>query len=166
MKCEKVQELIITDYADGELRPEARLEIESHIRVCEACRQFEAVMMRDIREPFARTVKEAPSAYIWERVKQAVTSVPGKPDGIFGSARELIGQVLLNLSKIPRPVAAFAATAMVIVAIMIARPTSDRSAVDEYLIDQTIFIASLDTAETNGYGMIDTDIRSGAEKFM
>jgi len=166
MKCEKMQELILTDYADGELDTDARLDVEGHIRACASCRQLEAVMRQKAREPLEHLVREEPPAYIWGRVKQAISSGPVRPYGVFEDARELVGRIFMSIINIPRPVVAFAATAMVIIAIMIAQPIAERRAVDEYLGEQISFIASLDTDDANGDGMFDTDISTGTEKFM
>jgi len=166
MKCEEIQGLILTDYADGEIGPETRPEIEEHIRICGTCRQLEEAMRRDAREPFKSVMKELPPAYIFERVKQAIASAPKDKNDILENVRALAGQIFLPFVKIPRPVVAFAAGAMVIVAIVIARPIGEIRAVDQYLGEQASFMASLDTADTNGEGMFDTYIKTGAEKFV
>ena len=145
MKCEKIQELILTDYADGELWVESQIEIADHIRACAACRELDAAIRQKIRPHLKGLIKEEPPAYILERVKQAITSGPIKHIDIFADIRKMIAHIFVRITNIPRPVVAFAATAMIIVAVMISRPIAEKHTVDQYLDEQISFIAALDT---------------------
>ena len=166
MRCEEMQELILSDYADGELSEESRLEVEEHTRVCQVCRDLAQVMREHAIKPFAEASRIEPPAYILERVKEKIASETARRGGVLEGARALAGEILLSLTKIPRPVVVFAATVMVIVAIMIALPFSETDGVHEYLGEQASFIANLDAEEVNGISIFDTDIRMGAEKFL
>lgn len=166
MKCEKAQELILTDYMDAELGEEHRREVDEHMRVCAACREFGALAREKNVQLLANVRKEEPPAYLWEGIRERIASEAKERSGILPDTVKFIREALLSLVKIPRPVIAFAAAAIVIVAVMVVGPVTQRLAVNEYLDDQAAFIVRLGTDETNEIGIFDTDIKTGAESFL
>jgi predicted anti-sigma-YlaC factor YlaD len=135
MRCERIQELILTDYMDKELDEKLVREVDRHILSCAACREFKRLAVRKAEQPFkAAQPQEAPS-YIWERVKQEIFAEPER--------RSIIHF---------RPAIVFAAAAVVIIAIFIARPIVQTRAANAYIAEQIDFMMRVDIAEANGNG--------------
>ena len=166
MKCKRARELILTDHMDGELGAERRREIEEHLRVCIECGAFERLTREKIARPFALARNEKPSAYLWEGIKEKIASEADGRTGIFSDAAEGIRRVFSSLLRIPRPIMAFAAGAMIIIAILAAASGSQNRALDEYLNEQAAFIAKLDAGQANGASIFDTDIKTGMENLL
>jgi len=166
MRCEEVQELILSDYMDGELGDERRRDVEAHLGDCEACREFKAAA-------FARagaTLKEAPRAdapsYIWERVKQKIAAQAAERSNIRMSAADLMGKMLSSLARVPKPALAFAAAAVVIIAVILAIPSNGNRGLNDYLGEQVNFMAKLDADDTNGASAFDTSVKTGLDAIL
>lgn len=166
MRCERVQELILTDYIDGELDENIRSQVREHILACPECHSLELAVSENAVYPFASSARVEPPAYILERVKERIASEEAGRVGVLEDARRMIARAFSSVMNIPKPVVVLAATTMVIIAIMIARPLTDRPVVSDYLSEQASFIANLDADEANGSTIFDTDIKTGAEKFL
>jgi len=150
MRCERIQELILTDYMDKELGEKLTREIDGHIRSCAACREFKRVAEKKTVQPFKAVQSvEAPS-YIWERVKQKIAAESAGRSGALAGAADIIRNIFWSLGRIPRPAVAFAAAAVLIIAGLVARPIVQTRAANEYMAEQIDFIMQLDIAETNG----------------
>jgi anti-sigma factor RsiW len=145
MRCECVQELILTDYMDRALNEKLTREVDAHILSCAVCREFKRVAEEKASQPF-KTVRsaEVPS-YIWERVKsQIIAEAAGRTD--------ILKNIFWSLGRITKPAVVFAAAAAVIIAVLIARPIAQTRAVNEYMAEQVDFMMQLDIVETNGNG--------------
>jgi len=150
MKCERIQELLLTDHMDGELSDALRRQVNEHVRSCAACGEFARAAARISASPLKAAGKEEPPSYIWHRVKERIASHEGSRAGIMQDIAEFIRRVLAPLMRIPRPAIVFAAAAMVIIAIFVARPILRDRAADAYLNEQMSFMAGLGTEESNG----------------
>lgn len=160
MRCERIQELILTDHMDGELSEKMAREIDEHVRICAKCRDFKRIAAGAAAEPFKLTrTTEAPS-YIWERVKQKIAAEGAESSGILAGMADIIRNIFWSLGKILKPAVVFAAAAAIIIAILIARPIAQTRAANDYIAEQMDFIMKLDVAETNGNGnfFYDTDV--------
>ncbi|MCX5677699.1 MAG: zf-HC2 domain-containing protein [Candidatus Omnitrophica bacterium] len=167
MKCERARELMLTDHMDGELNAKGQREMREHLRVCTECGNFEKLAREDAARPFALAGKEKPPAYIWEGIKEKIAlSEAGARAGIFANVVEVIRQIFSSILRIPKPIAAFAAGAMILIAILAAVSGSQSRALDEYLNEQASFLARLDAGQANGTSMFDTDIATGMENIL
>lgn len=150
MRCERIQELILTEYADRVLDEKSMSEVDSHIRSCALCKEFQRLAEKTALRPFRGIRRAEPPSYIWERVKQGISAEePGSPGIGLGSIPE---KIFLWLGRIPKPAVAFAAAAAVIVAVLIARPIAQTRAANEYLAEQIDFMMQLDAGDVNGNG--------------
>lgn len=157
MKCERIQGLILTDYMDRELDEKGVREVDGHILSCAACREFKRVAEKKAVQPLkAVQSAEAPS-YIWERVKQKIAAESAERSGVFAGAADIIRNIFWSLGKIPRPAVAFAAAAVLIIAVLVARPIAQTRAANDYIAEQMDFMVRLDMVETNGNGNFFTD---------
>jgi len=167
MKCEIARELILTGHLDGELDAGRRREMEEHLRTCIGCGDFEKFARENAVRPFALAGKEKPPAYLWEGIKEKIMlSEANARTGIFSNAAEAIRRIFSFILRIPRPVIAFAAGAMIIIAILAAVSGSQSRALDEYLNEQASFLAKLDAGQPNGASIFDTDIKTGVENIL
>jgi predicted anti-sigma-YlaC factor YlaD len=137
MRCERIQELILTDYIDKALNEKIVREIDAHILSCAACREFKRVAEEKVVQPFKAVQSAQVPSYIWERVKQSIYAQP-EPKRHY--------RILF------RPALAFAAVAAMIIAILVARPIAQTRAANEYMAEQIDFMMQVDIVEVNGDG--------------
>ena len=74
-KCIKIQELLMTDYLDGELEQGVLQSIQQHMDNCIHCKQFEQ-KMQEIRVPFNKMKKVKhvePPARVWANICEKIT---------------------------------------------------------------------------------------------
>ena len=70
MKCNDIQELILTDYLDGEIHPDIKRQVDSHIADCQVCREFLAVSRQVVDEPFKHAQpKFENQEKVWQKIK-------------------------------------------------------------------------------------------------
>ncbi|MGE0268038.1 MAG: zf-HC2 domain-containing protein [Candidatus Omnitrophota bacterium] len=100
MNCEKTQELILTDYADGRLAGDQKVQLETHLAGCVHCREFARVVNEKILQPFAQAERLSPSESVWNKIREEIAQE--EPVSSFrsfirfiGSLKPLQGSVLL-----------------------------------------------------------------------
>ena len=76
MNCKKIQELLITDYLDGELDQVLCNRIHQHISGCIHCRQFEERIV-----PFHGIRHIEPPTRVWENICEKITTEQMLPQG-------------------------------------------------------------------------------------
>ncbi len=74
MKCEKIRELILTDYIDNELNDEERIHLNIHFSHCHECKEFFDTVKNTAVNPFANVKNAQPPDFIWERVRKAIVA--------------------------------------------------------------------------------------------
>lgn len=122
MTCERVQELLLTDYIDGQLSAEVLREVEEHLDACERCRNFRDDVRRRITAPLKSFEKQSPPEGVWLNIKSAIFEEEQLKEHRFDWLRE-------RLSTLIKPVPVFAiatATAVVLVALFVAAPWNAR----------------------------------------
>ena len=72
MDCEKIQELILTDYLDGEMDGKERKSLEEHLARCSACKEFARVAKKSVFEPFLHLEKPEPPESVWWKIKESI----------------------------------------------------------------------------------------------
>jgi len=72
MNCEKIQELILTDYLDGQMPERQKQCVEQHISGCFRCREFLKRARETAVEPFTHAGKDIPPEFIWFRVRESI----------------------------------------------------------------------------------------------
>ena len=60
MNCEKIKELIITDYIDNEMSDEKRIRLNIHFSRCQECKEFFETVKNTVVKPFANAKKIEP----------------------------------------------------------------------------------------------------------
>jgi len=119
MNCQKIQEIILTDYMDGQLDDKHKCAIEEHLAHCQHCKEFASIAQERAVKPFINVEKQEVPAVIWDQVKEAIAA-RGKPK------TNLIAEIYQWLSSIresvafpvfPRPVFALASVVTLILMI-------------------------------------------------
>lgn len=71
MKCDRMRILLKTDYLDGELTGKTRFDVEEHLGICPACRQFKEKL--EEQRAFLRTAEPtAVPPRIWNNIQSAI----------------------------------------------------------------------------------------------
>ncbi|MBF0504312.1 MAG: zf-HC2 domain-containing protein [Candidatus Omnitrophica bacterium] len=72
MNCRKIQDVLITDYIDGQLDQKHKFLIEEHLAHCLHCKEFYIITQQAVIAPFVTTAAAKPPEIIWARVREAI----------------------------------------------------------------------------------------------
>jgi anti-sigma-K factor RskA len=112
MNCERTQELILTDYLDGQLSIEHKKQIDGHLANCQACSAFVAAARQAVFEPFAAAERLKPSDSVWAGIEAAIEDEHRKAD-VWTD----LWENLKSWGFVPRPVMAAALVMVTVLAI-------------------------------------------------
>jgi len=146
MKCDKVKELLTTDYIDGELNGATEKLVKQHLESCVSCRVFEAAVQKSAVKPLKAAAQKEPPAYVWERIKQAVYEE--KSSGVFSGLKERLGE--LFAAPRLRLVAVTVAMVVIVFAFVGYQRYADQRALDMYIDEQVSFLSDLSNGSING----------------
>jgi len=118
MNCEKIKELILTDYIDNEMNDEEKIGLNIHFARCRGCKEFFETVKNTVVKPFANAKKIEPSGFIWRRVKEAIIAKQQKKLDFAASILEKLKSVFY----IPWPALAIS-TIMALVLIVVLMTT-------------------------------------------
>lgn len=149
MRCQRIQELILTDYMDKELGEKRVRQVDAHILSCAACREFKRIAQEATSQHFKAVRNAVPPPYIWERVKQGIAV---EHSGMFAGPADIVRNIFRFFGRIPKPAVAFTAAVVVIITLLVARPIAQTRAANEYMAEQIDFMMKLDIVETGGNG--------------
>jgi len=164
MSCEKIKELIMTDYIDGQLGTKSAKGVQEHLRTCSRCRQFELGLLKAI-EPFKNLKETAPPDFLWEKIKENITET--QQEGSIGVLAILNGY-LRALFNARRPVVVFATVVVIFIttAVITNLSFSKQRALNAYFQEQTEFLASLDTDSENSSASNHTEPGTSIEEYL
>ena len=106
MKCEHIQELILTDHMDGEMGDAQNKQFEQHLQVCAGCRQYAALARQAAAEPFENAGRIHPPEHVWHRIKARIEEEQDSAKGIR------------NIFTIPKSVYALSAAMLILIMIL------------------------------------------------
>ena len=112
MNCERIQDLILTDYFDGVLESNVRKELEAHLANCPQCLDFAKAARKTAFESFEGASKAAPPANVWERVEERLQEENAPSQVESPSWLENLKSVF----SLPRPALVLAAVLVLFVA--------------------------------------------------
>ncbi len=78
MNCRTVQELLLTEYLDGEGPAGQRARVEAHLRVCDRCRAVEAAVRQRLVEPFNALGRVTVPESVWTRTCEQIAERSGR----------------------------------------------------------------------------------------
>ena len=77
MTCRRIQELLVTDYIDGQADAAARKAVDGHLEACPSCREFREAVQKT-EDVLRRPLKAGLSADVWASVRARIEApVPG-----------------------------------------------------------------------------------------
>ncbi len=115
MNCKNIQDLLLTDYLDGQLEEEKKKTFDDHLNSCFDCREFALVAQNNIMQPFINAENLIPPDHIWEGIKKTIEEKPEPLRfGFWTSFWNSIKESFL----FPRPAYALAGILVIFVVIM------------------------------------------------
>ena len=113
MNCKKAQDLILTDYLDGEMDENGIAAIEKHLKGCLQCKEFSIVARKAGNELFLGADRANVPEYLWRRVRETILAEERK--------RRTFASVILEKFKtilyMPKPALAIATVVVLLLAI-------------------------------------------------
>ena len=104
MNCKETQELLKSDYLDGELNSVQEKAVTEHLSKCPACREIEG-RLKVHYEILQSAKKDSPPEYVWQNIRRAITTE--------GTTREY------RVHFMPRPVFALATVVTAIICVVV-----------------------------------------------
>lgn len=108
MNCKNVEDLILTDYLDGQMDDEKKKQLEKHLADCASCREYELIARKTVIGPFNDSERVNPPAVIWHKIKEQIE----EEEELTSPFADLIRRIK-SLLYVPKP--AFAVAAIVII---------------------------------------------------
>ncbi|MCA9403922.1 MAG: zf-HC2 domain-containing protein [Candidatus Omnitrophica bacterium] len=72
MKCEKVKELVLTDYVDGQLETAEKVRLVEHLKTCASCHEFAQAVEKELVAPFADLERPEVPPVVWQNIRTAI----------------------------------------------------------------------------------------------
>jgi len=147
MECKKVQDQLITGYADQELDPGGNAGIERHLIACPDCRSFFEAVQRSAVAPFKEAGEMQPEGFVWQRIQEKIEAEGLRSENWFVK----LADALVPLLRMPQPVFRIAfVTALVLGVVVLAKwPSSYVDPVYGYLSEQMTFMSGLKTGNAD-----------------
>lgn len=114
MSCKGVQELLLTNYIDGDMVDSERKIIDDHLKSCQKCKEFALLAKKVGSDSFSDIERVLPSESVWRRVRMQVASDSKRWDSfknIFSLER------IKNAFVLTRPRLALASILLVVLSV-------------------------------------------------
>jgi predicted anti-sigma-YlaC factor YlaD len=72
MNCQRIKELLLTDYTDGEASRVLQEEVKTHLKTCSGCRVFEQDLREKVSKSFSKIESISPPEEVWQRIKETI----------------------------------------------------------------------------------------------
>ncbi|MCA9408099.1 MAG: zf-HC2 domain-containing protein [Candidatus Omnitrophica bacterium] len=157
MKCDDIQELILTDYSDKELSLAQEKEIAQHLSQCAVCREFAKACQQETMTPFENLTNLPVPEEIWpvvkNRLEQENQSREGKKNTLFDDVAYGLG----NIVGLFRPVFFPFAMSVILLGIFVMVKTGGMSSstakIDQdEAVSYLVSLTSDETDEGDDYG--------------
>src|SRR3989339_1892981 len=86
MSCKRIQELLLTDYSDGESDSTTNSWMENHLSQCHSCREYHLLLRQGVMGPLAGLTSARPPESIWEEIRRSITREAASPCREFSCA--------------------------------------------------------------------------------
>ena len=159
MQCERIHEILLTDYVDGELSAEKSKEVEAHLSSCSQCREFLAELrLLTEKATFQRANESISQERVWQNIKGQIEEE--RAPAVVSNPFVGITSWLKDILRLPKPAfALFAVTAVVLIVTVQTKLINRQEIIQPALLEtQEYFDEDLlvsQTADGDGYG---TDI--------
>jgi predicted anti-sigma-YlaC factor YlaD len=147
MECKKVQDRLLTEYADKELGTEENTEVERHLTACLDCREFFGAVQRSSVIPFKETGEMQPDGAVWQKIQEKIVEERERSRNVFWK----LADALTPFLRIPQPIFRMAfVTALILIVVVLAKwPASYADPVYGYLSEQMTFMSGLKAGNTD-----------------
>ncbi|MFH1655667.1 MAG: hypothetical protein ABH954_03550 [Candidatus Omnitrophota bacterium] len=159
MNCEKIKDLILTDFSDGRLNEKLQKHISEHLNSCKNCQEFAQAVQKMTIEPFKKAKRTLAPEYLWQRIKDKISAQEPKPafTGLLDNLRVIFhSKPALALATI---------AAVIIIAAILFRQPINGNEVNIYLNEQIDFVSYLGE-NGNGNGSSALNLGTAIEEFL
>lgn len=147
MKCDKIKDMLMTDYIDGRCAPGVKREIEEHLAGCVTCREFYSVLVKNAAQPFKGLGPLEAPAGMWEEIKGRIEEKE--------EARTSVSRILFPVRRAVFAMAAFMLVAGLLVGVKAWR-LYDSDLMSKYTRDQLYYFSLEETDEGSDNGSFGT----------
>jgi anti-sigma-K factor RskA len=135
MKCKQVKEIFLMDYIDGTISAGLMKELDMHISVCASCRDLKNSIDKGLLPLFKHVQPELPAEEIWQGIRSGIARREQFSESKVFDTRHFWRKSIF----------AFAAAAALIFIVITFNTinTSQRSAVNSFLLQEGHFLYSL-----------------------
>ena len=158
MNCKKAQELMLTDYLDGEMNEKRKAFLEGHLKSCQKCKEFSLIAKKVGTELFLGAERANVPEYLWRRVRETVLA-EGKKRRAFTAT--LLGK-LKAILYMPKPALAIITVVILLIAIGTVTKINNNAAINAVSLSQAEYFDYLTTdavdSPMNGSGSFGTPI--------
>jgi anti-sigma factor RsiW len=164
MNCKRIQELILTDYMDGEASGKVESMIKSHLSECAACRAFEESARVKSEMLFRDAGPVQPPADVWQNIKEAIREDRA---AYSPSLIERLSGLLRESFAVRRPAYALATafTLMLVIGIFLQSPLRRQMLVKDYLIQKSAFMVAMNEPVNGDLDKV-ADFDTAIEKYL
>lgn len=92
--CKNFEDILLTDYIDGELSQEKKREVEQHLLACSACRALATEIRENLLIPFEHVNRETVSKNVWLNIKERIEQENAPPQPIKNFLEKFVGSLL------------------------------------------------------------------------
>ncbi len=119
MNCRKIQEIILTDYMDGQLDDKHKCAIEEHLAHCQHCKEFASIAQERVVKPFINVEKQEVPVVIWDQVRAEIRARQEAKTNLIAEICQRLSSIreLVAVPIFPRPVFALASVVTLILMI-------------------------------------------------
>ena len=159
MQCKKIQELLKTDYLDGEVNPKQEQSILEHLAQCPECSRLEKKLQVH-RMLFQGTKRRQVPERIWDNIRDAIVTESLNPEASLSRG---ILERLRDLIFARRPVFVLATSFSVLILLAIIATTFVQRKVSLTRQDAAESIVGYSLNGENGYVLY--DLGTGIEEY-
>jgi anti-sigma factor RsiW len=168
MKCKEIQELLLTDFLDGELPSARRAVVGQHLEGCLDCRAYAEEVRKTAVTPFTAAEEVSVPESVWQAISATIDAEERAPlrEQLYDCIREFFGTILAPF-KIKGPALAFASSCVVAIAVFVAvsLPLRYDLSVGEIMNENMSFLSSLGANGTTDGEMSSDDFDTTIEYF-
>ena len=94
MLCNKIRELLMSDYLDGELDQKTANDVKEHLLKCSSCSRLSDELKAQ-HELITNAKKEAPPDRVWQNIRREITAEKAVTKSAISSLPERLRESLL-----------------------------------------------------------------------
>jgi len=151
MNCKNIQKLIITDYIDNELDAKSQQNIEQHLSVCKACREFAETVRDTVKQPFEHEQYIQPPRSLWHAISERIVPEQVYEESLLTNIQHnLVHRLFTRRMTLAMVTALFA---LVITVGIFQRSANRKAMLEAYFTEQAAHYSYLQNAngDYNGY---------------